>query len=62
MEIKKQRLCDRLYKEFLRRLKNNHLEEMAKQSQLSDYEVLRFRKIYEDYQGKLVKAHFIPGH
>ena len=56
------KLNERLYKGFLRRLKNNHLELCVNPKQLSDLEVLRFRKIYEDYNGKLVKAGIVSGY
>jgi hypothetical protein len=56
------KLNAKLHSRFLRRLKNNHLEECADQKKLSDYEVLRYRKIYEWYQGLLVKNHIVAGY
>jgi hypothetical protein len=56
------KLNEHLYKRFQRRLKNNHLDECADQRKLSDFEVLRYRKIYEWYQGLLVKNHIVAGY
>jgi hypothetical protein len=56
------KIGERLYKGFLRRLKNNHLDLNMDSRKLSDYEVLRMRKIYEWHQGQLVKAGIVSGY
>ena len=56
------KINEHLYNRFLRRLKNNHLDINARPKSLTDHEVLRFRKIYEQYQGQLVRAGIVAGY
>ena len=60
MSKKEVRLNEKLFKQFSRRLRNNRLS--LTQKFYTDYEALRLRKIYEDYQQKLVKAGIVQGH